>query len=88
MDLNAFYGAFMASLVVRAELTRATYHTLIVLKCAAAAEATRFRCIPGAIRPSISSIGTMLAPRAATAAPLTRSITVWFPVPSAAAAAA
>ena len=60
----------------------------MVLKDAAAADATSARCCPGAIRPSSTSIGTMFAPRAAMAAPFTRSITVWLPVPLALADAA
>ena len=75
---------------IRLERNRAglSMSSRMVLKDAAAADATSARCCPGAIRPSSTSIGTMFAPRAATAAPFTRSITVWLPVPLALAAAA
>lgn len=59
-----------------------------MLKFAAAALATMLRCWPGTYLPSRTSIGTMFAPLAIIAAPFTRSITVWLPVPLAPAAAA
>ena len=57
-----------------------------MLKFALAALATRLACIPATMRPSSNSIGIRLAPRAAMAAPFTRSMSVWLPVPSVVAA--